>query len=135
MNILQGKRRSATFSCWGPTYLGPKYPRGMYGAVDSGQETAVSFFNDWNEQVKREIPSDRLLVFQVKEGWDPLCKFLGVPVPEEPFPNVNDTEEMRKRIWSMKRSCYISWGLAIALVGVSGYLIKDHLDFKKLHLW
>ena len=63
----------------------------MFGVFESGEETAVRFFNDWVEQVKSEVPSDRLLVFQVKEGWGPLCQFLGVPVPEEAFPNVNDT--------------------------------------------
>ena len=63
----------------------------MFGVFEAGEETAVRFFNDWVEQVKSEVPSDRLLVFQVKEGWGPLCQFLGVSVPEEPFPNVNDT--------------------------------------------
>jgi hypothetical protein len=47
-----------------------------------------------HEQAVREtIAPDRLLVFDVKQGWEPLCAFLGVPVPEdEPFPHVNDTE-------------------------------------------
>ena len=56
--------------------------------------TAVQFFNEWNEQVKAEIPANRLLVFEVKQGWQPLCDFLNVPVPENPFPRVNDTEAM-----------------------------------------
>jgi hypothetical protein len=42
--------------------------------------------------VRETIAPERLLVFDVKEGWEPLCAFLGVPVPEdEPFPHVNDT--------------------------------------------
>jgi hypothetical protein len=42
--------------------------------------------------VQETIGPDRLLVFNVKEGWEPLCAFLGIPVPEdEPFPHVNDT--------------------------------------------
>ena len=32
---------AALLTCWGPTYLGPRYPRGMFGAVDAGEETAV----------------------------------------------------------------------------------------------
>src|SRR5215204_7146021 len=44
------------------------------------------------QAVRETIAPDRLLVFDVKEGWEPLCAFLGVPVPEdEPFPHVNDT--------------------------------------------
>lgn len=45
------------------------------------------------ENVTRDIPADRLLVFDVAEGWEPLCKFLGVAVPETPFPRSNSREE------------------------------------------
>ena len=38
------------------------------------------------------MPPERLLVYEVKEGWEPLCRFLGVPVPQTPFPHVNDAE-------------------------------------------
>jgi hypothetical protein len=49
--------------------------------------------------VKRTVRSDRLLVYEVSEGWGPLCAFLGVPVPEsKPFPRLNDTAEFRARI-------------------------------------
>ena len=49
-------------------------------------------FAQHNQAVRETIPPERLLVFDVKEGWEPLCAFLGVPVPEdEPFPHVNDT--------------------------------------------
>jgi hypothetical protein len=51
-----------------------------------------------NEAVKREIPAERLLVYQVKEGWGPLCAFLGVPVPDEPFPRTNDRGEFWDRV-------------------------------------
>ncbi|PKX89090.1 sulfotransferase family protein [Aspergillus novofumigatus IBT 16806] len=37
-------------------------------------------------EVRRYIPTDRLLIFNVKEGWAPLCKFLEVEVPAQPFP-------------------------------------------------
>ena len=38
--------------------------------------------------------SGRLLVYEASQGWNPLCRFLGVPVPEAPFPRVNSREEM-----------------------------------------
>ena len=91
----------------------PRYPRGMFGAVDAGEETTVQFFTEWVEQVKAEIPADRLLVFEVKQGWGPLCEFLSVPVPEEPFPNVNDTKNMQHRIWSMKKQSLLLWTGAV----------------------
>ena len=46
-----------------------------------------------NESVKATIPADRLLVFQVKDGWGPLCAFLGVAEPAEPFPRTNNRAE------------------------------------------
>jgi Sulfotransferase domain len=59
---------------------------------------AIKVFNRHNEEVRRRVPPDRLLVYEVKEGWEPLCEFLGVEVPDEPFPRLNDTAEMRRRI-------------------------------------
>ena len=44
-------------------------------------------------EVKRMIAPERLLVFDVAEGWEPLCRFLGVAVPEGAFPRTNSTEE------------------------------------------
>lgn len=48
--------------------------------------------------VEASIPASQLLVYQVKEGWEPLCAFLGVPVPEGPFPRTNDRGEFWDRI-------------------------------------
>ena len=44
------------------------------------------------------VPPDQLLVYEAGDGWEPLCAFLGVPVPEEPFPRRNSTEEFR--VWT-----------------------------------
>ena len=62
------------------------------------KETAIRVFNEHNEEVKRSVPADRLLVYSVKEGWEPLCAFLGVPVPDEPFPRVNERGNFKKDI-------------------------------------
>jgi hypothetical protein len=48
-------------------------------------------FNEHNAAVRREVPADKLLVYDVSEGWEPLCAFLEVPVPDEPFPWLNDS--------------------------------------------
>jgi len=50
-----------------------------------------------NEAVKREVPPERLLIYDTPQGWEPLCEFLGVPVPDAPFPKTNTTEEFRNR--------------------------------------
>ncbi|WP_271077429.1 sulfotransferase family protein [Aurantiacibacter sp. MUD61] len=57
-----------------------------------------AFMTDWyarhNQSVIDTIPAERLLVFHPKEGWEPLCEFLGVQVPPEPFPRVNSRDEL-----------------------------------------
>lgn len=58
----------------------------------------IKAFNAHNEAVKNTIPAEQLLVYEVKEGWGPLCKFLGKPVPSEPFPRSNDRAEFWDRV-------------------------------------
>lgn len=53
---------------------------------------AIRRFKVHEEQVRKQVPADKLLVFEVKDGWEPLCTFLGVPVPEVPFPRQNDRQ-------------------------------------------
>ena len=60
---------------------------------DFSDESVLAAFNRHVATVKREIPAERLLVFDVAEGWEPLCKFLDVPVPATPFPRSNSREE------------------------------------------
>lgn len=55
-------------------------------------------FNTHIDAVKATIPADRLLVYQVKEGWGPLCAFLGVEEPAEPFPRTNNRTEFWDRL-------------------------------------
>lgn len=54
------------------------------------------------EAVKSAIPADQLLVYQVKDGWEPLCRFLDVPVPAAPFPRTNDRSEFWDRVSGKK---------------------------------
>ena len=63
----------------------------------------TALFNRYSEQVKRDIPTERLLVFDVEKGWEPLCAFLGVPVPQTPFPRENATAEFQIRFGSSPR--------------------------------
>ncbi len=58
---------------------------------------AIDVYQRHNEAVRRDVPAERLLVHEVAQGWDPLCRFLGLPVPDEPFPQLNTTAEFRAR--------------------------------------
>ena len=68
----------------------------MGGAAED-KARAIAALRRRTEEVVAEIPAHRLLVFDPAEGWEPLCRFLAVPVPDGPFPRVNSTEEF----WEM----------------------------------
>jgi hypothetical protein len=46
-------------------------------------------------RVQRTLPAEHLLVYEISEGWEPLCSFLGVPSPDDPMPHLNDTASFR----------------------------------------
>ncbi len=76
------------------TIAGTGFPAGL-----DGDQLARAFVAH-NDMVKATIPADRLLVFEVRQGWEPLCGFLGAPVPDEPFPRTND----RAEFWELVRA-------------------------------
>ncbi len=69
----------------------------FHGRVEN-QEHAIDVYLAHNEYVKKQAPPDQLLVFQAADGWEPLCRFLEVPVPDEAYPRVNTTEEFQARV-------------------------------------
>lgn len=76
---------------------------------------AIEVFERHNRDVLRRVPEGQLLVYEVKQGWGPLCELLGVEEPEEPFPRLNDTAEMRRRI-TMVRALSVAIPAALALL-------------------
>jgi hypothetical protein len=65
------------------------------GSLD--EANAIHMFNAHNDEVRRLVPPERLLVYEVAQGWAPLCAFLGRPVPATPFPKVNSTDDFAAR--------------------------------------
>jgi Sulfotransferase domain len=92
------------------------------GTFDSRFEDrayAMEGFERHNEAVRRRVPPERMLVFDMREGWAPLCDFLGVEVPEEPFPRLNEAREMRRRLLGLFALSAAAPALAV-LTGVAG---------------
>jgi len=84
---------------------------------------AIKVFERHNEEVRRRVPRDKLLVYEVKEGWGPLCEFLGVEEPDKPFPRLNDAAEMRRRIRSVQAlSLAVPAVLALLAVAILVFL-------------
>lgn len=63
--------------------------------TDEGLAAAMG---DWTEHVKKTVPSEKLLIWEPKEGWEPLCDFLEVSAPDESLPNTNDTAAFKEGI-------------------------------------
>jgi hypothetical protein len=55
-------------------------------------------FERHRREVVRRVPAERLLVYEVSQGWGPLCAFLGVPEPDGPFPHLNEGEDLAARM-------------------------------------
>ena len=69
-----------------------------YGGDIHDRGFMTDFFRRHTETVIAGMPKDRLLVFNVAEGWGPLCAFLGVPAPDMPYPRENSTQEFQTRV-------------------------------------
>lgn len=82
--------------------------KGLFDGRFDNRQHAIDVFNRHTEEVIRTVPPDRLLVYDVREGWEPLCAFLELPVPDTPFPHVNDSEKFQQ----MNRRLYrlFHWG-------------------------
>jgi hypothetical protein len=69
-----------------------------WGADFNDREATIRRFNEHNARVVAEVPKERLLVWRTGDGWAPIAKALHVPVPDEPFPRANTSEEFKARI-------------------------------------
>lgn len=84
------------FAAW-VDLLGDMWDKsGVIVGTDDGTEQMAASMEAWNQSVIDTVPADRLLVWDPKEGWDPLCDLLELPVPEAPLPHVNDVETFQK---------------------------------------
>ncbi|MBO6504782.1 MAG: hypothetical protein JJ850_05275 [Kordiimonadaceae bacterium] len=81
-------------------YQGSKWGRMLKATIDDhlggdlkDRNALVKAFNDHTARLQEAFGPDRLLVFEAKHGWAPLCEFLGVAEPTEPYPHINTKEE------------------------------------------
>ena len=84
---------------------------------------ARQVFEQHEADVEQAFGPDRLLVFHPKQGWEPLCAFLGKPVPDSDFPNLNDRDEFIKRNRLLRRLSYLPYGLAAIAAVLIAYLV------------
>lgn len=99
----------------------------MGGVIE--REANIAIFEAHNREVIESVPADRLLVFDVKDGWEPLCAFLGVAVPDMPFPHLNESKgstAMRVfRYWleTTSTAAKAGWAVSGAVAAVAATLL------------
>jgi len=99
----------------------------------SEREHVLRIFENHIAEVKHVVPPERLLVYQVSEGWGPLCAFLGVPIPNAPFPRVNDTAQFKRSVLVVAVICWVVLVLVLAvaaslvwwLAGLAGAAVSE----------
>ena len=90
------------------------------------REHAIETFERHNEEVRQRVPPERLLVYEVEEGWGPLCEFLGVEALDKPFPHLNDAEIFRGRIRRIRRLTVAMAVLGVSLAGLVLVRFRRH---------
>jgi len=73
-------------------------PQGTFADGHAEPRMLIEQMVGHTEQVKQAVPEERLLVWEVGEGWGPLCEFLGVPEPDSPLPHANDRDTFLDRV-------------------------------------
>lgn len=94
--ILTVRESGAWFESYRTTVLpmirssyGGRYSAFLFGGNSLDRDSMIAAYERHNSEVQQTIPPERLLIYDVERGWDPLCEFVGVPVPPEPFPYSN----------------------------------------------
>ncbi|KAH8653733.1 P-loop containing nucleoside triphosphate hydrolase protein [Xylariales sp. PMI_506] len=81
-----------------------------------------------NQMITSLVPRDNLLIMDLKDGWGPLCKFLGKPVPNEPFPQANDVEAMKGTAQKLLIKALLIWLGILGAAGGSCYIAYSGLS-------
>ena len=62
------------------------------------RDACIAAYEAHNAAVRAKVPASRLVEWQAGDGWEPLCKALALPLPQEPFPHKNSTDEFQARV-------------------------------------
>ena len=114
-----------------PRYL-KHIQAGRWGELYSKPGEKWSYGRDvWDRHIaylERTVPKDRLVYFDVREGWEPLCKALGVPVPESvEFPRINDGKAIEVFAKKQVMRGLQRWAVVVSGCGVTGFVVWRYL--------
>lgn len=89
-------------------------PTGGHPESYLDRDVLVNGYEVHAQNVREAVPTDRLFEFSVEQGWEPLCDFLGLPVPDVPFPHINDRIRIAAVVMVLKAITWI-WPLVVLL--------------------
>jgi hypothetical protein len=94
---------------------------------DYSKENCIKIFKDWEATVKSKCNKDKILIFDAKQGWEPICSFLNKPIPDVPFPHANDTAQMKNVIFAMNTLGYVMAATVVGSLAISVQYLKKKL--------
>lgn len=71
--------------------------RSTFGEDLEDEKAAMAAYEQLIAEVRAEVPAEKLIEWQPSDGWEPICAGLGIPVPDEPFPQVNTAQQFQAR--------------------------------------
>lgn len=97
---------------------------GTFGGRFEDRDHAIQVYRDHIDHVTRTADPERLLVFEARQGWEPICKFLGVPVPQTAYPHVNEAAVIKRVVRALKILRWLPLALALLLLGALALQIR-----------
>lgn len=90
-----------------------------YGQGITSEEAALKIWDRHLEYLEDVVPKDKLFYYSVKEGWGPLCDILEVPIPDEPFPRLNDAKDFQIMFQKLALQGLLRWVAVLSCIVVA----------------
>eukprot|EP01084_Bolivina_argentea_P171714 297502_1 len=118
------------FNQWFPKYFN-RFEGGANGFFINKNNTAINYYHNHIKYVKSKVPKHRLLIFNFKNGYEPLCRFLNVDIPIDPktgkyeqYPHKNDRHEVQRVIKQSIKNEVLKFTIITGFVYIIGRCVK-----------
>ena len=100
LRLIKGVISSADIRRTAPVfrYNGQLIWNGQFKGQFENRSTAIAIYEQHVAEVQQYVPAEQLLVYHIQDGWEPLCAFLGKPIPDTPFPHSNSKAEFNRKM-------------------------------------